>query len=157
MNNLSIKITDFGFACFFNPKEGLHDVLGSPLYMAPEIIKEKSYNSEVDIWSCGVITYILLSGRPPFRGREKKEIFHSIENSPLKFDHPIWDRLSREAKEFIKIALEKDFTKRANAFQLLNHEWIQKQVKNPQIEEGEMENIASNLKDFTVIIYFLTQ
>ena len=115
MNNLNIKITDFGFACFFDPTEGLKDVLGSPLYMAPEIIKEKKYDQRVDIWSCGVIAYILLSGRPPFRGKAKQEIFNSIENSPLKFDHPIWDRLTKESKDFIKLALEKDYTKRPNA------------------------------------------
>ena len=71
LNNLNIKITDFGFACFFDPTEGLKDVLGSPLYMAPEIIKEKKYDQRVDVWSCGVIAYILLSGRPPFRGKAK--------------------------------------------------------------------------------------
>jgi serine/threonine protein kinase len=70
-DNLDIKITDFGFACFFQPGKGLTDVLGSPLYMAPEIINEQPYNNKVDIWSAGVIAYILLSGRPPFRGRSK--------------------------------------------------------------------------------------
>lgn len=51
------------------------DVLGSPLYMAPEIIEEKKYDHRVDIWSAGVICYILLSGRPPFKGRTKQDIF----------------------------------------------------------------------------------
>lgn len=83
VNNLNVKITDFGFACFFNPKEGLMDVLGSPLYMAPEIIQEKKYDHRVDIWSVGVIAYILLSGRPPFKGKTKKDIFQSILHSPL--------------------------------------------------------------------------
>lgn len=64
-------MTDFGFACFQNPAEGLHDVLGSPLYMAPEIIQEKTYDLRVDVWSVGVIAYILLSGRPPFKGSSK--------------------------------------------------------------------------------------
>ena len=74
----------------------------------------------------------------------------------MKFDHPIWDRLTKESKEFIKLALEKDYTKRPNALQLLDHEWIRKQVKYPQIEEGEMVDIVSNLKEFTVIIMILT-
>jgi calcium-dependent protein kinase len=71
MDNLNIMVTDFGFACFHNPLEGVSDVLGSPLYMAPEIIKEENYCEKVDIWSVGIVTYILLSGRPPFKGKVK--------------------------------------------------------------------------------------
>ena len=67
-NNLDIKISDFGFSCFFDPQKGLDLVLGSPLYMAPEIILNKNYNEKVDIWSIGVISYMLLTGRNPFPG-----------------------------------------------------------------------------------------
>ena len=70
-DNLNIKLTDFGFARYFDPSEGSDTQLGSPIYMAPEIIKGKNYNSKVDIWSLGIITYFLLSGRPPFRGRSR--------------------------------------------------------------------------------------
>ena len=70
-NNLDIKISDFGFSCFFDPKKGLDLVLGSPLYMAPEIILNKKYNEKVDIWSIGVISYMLLTGRNPFPGTNK--------------------------------------------------------------------------------------
>ena len=70
--NLDIKISDFGFACFFNPDEGLDLVLGSPIYMAPEIILKEKYNDKVDIWSIGVITYMLLTGRNPFPGVSKE-------------------------------------------------------------------------------------
>lgn len=61
-DNLDIKITDFGFSCFFDPSEGLNLVLGSPLYMAPELHQGKAYDEKVDTWSLGVITYMLLSG-----------------------------------------------------------------------------------------------
>mmetsp|Transcript_34635 Transcript_34635/g.52970 ORF Transcript_34635/g.52970 Transcript_34635/m.52970 type:complete len:268 (+) Transcript_34635:26-829(+) len=71
---LEVKISDFGFSCFFEPTDGLDLVLGSPLYMAPEIIRGKVYNEKVDIWSIGVITYMLLSGRNPFPGRSKQEV-----------------------------------------------------------------------------------
>ncbi len=70
--NCEIKISDFGFSCFFDPSEGLELVLGSPLYMAPEIIQNKIYNEKVDIWSIGVITYMLLTKRNPFPGITKK-------------------------------------------------------------------------------------
>lgn len=100
--NLDVKITDFGFACFYDPQEGVNQTLGSPLYMAPEIIQEKAYDQKVDIWSIGVIVYILLSGRPPFRGKTKHEIFRSILQHDLSFDHQIWEKISVEAKDFIK-------------------------------------------------------
>ncbi len=70
-NNFEIKISDFGFSCFFDPIEGLELFLGSPLYMAPEIIQNKIYNEKVDIWSIGVITYKLLTKREPFPGITK--------------------------------------------------------------------------------------
>ena len=82
----------------------------------------------MDIWSVGVIAYILLSGRPPFRGKAKPEIFASITTGPLAFDVPIWERISSEAKDFIKRALCKDRNKRPNANELLNHPWIVKRV-----------------------------
>ena len=71
VDTLDVKIADFGFSCMFDPEIGLDLVLGSPLYMAPEIIKGEVYNEKVDIWSIGVITYMLLSGRNPFPGRTK--------------------------------------------------------------------------------------
>ena len=74
-SNLNLKITDFGFAKSFDPNEGLTETLGSPLYMAPEIIKKLPYNCAVDIWALGVLSYIMLSGKPPFKGRSKDEIF----------------------------------------------------------------------------------
>ena len=83
---LDIKISDFGFACFFKPGEGKQEILGSPLYMAPEIVNEESYDEKVDIWSVGVIAYILLTGRAPFTGKSRSEIFTNIKTKPLSFD-----------------------------------------------------------------------
>lgn len=79
-DKLDLKIADFGFSCIFDPQEGLDLVLGSPLYMAPELIQRQKYNEKVDIWSLGVITYMLLSGKNPFPGRDKKEIQAKIVN-----------------------------------------------------------------------------
>lgn len=134
MDNLNIKITDFGFACFQNKQEGVQEVLGSPLYMAPEIVREEKYDEKVDVWSVGVIAYILLSGRPPFRGKNKNEIFSSIKHNEIAFDHPVWEKVSPDAKDFITKALIKDKNGRASAKTLIEHEWIRKQVKNPEIE-----------------------
>lgn len=110
-------------------------MLGSPLYMAPEIIREVKYDNRVDVWSCGVIAYILICGRPPFKGRLKTDIFKSILETPLQFEHAIWDKVSKASKDFIKKCLEKDYSKRPQTKDLLNHEWFTKMIKEVQVEE----------------------
>mmetsp|Transcript_4957 Transcript_4957/g.3567 ORF Transcript_4957/g.3567 Transcript_4957/m.3567 type:complete len:215 (+) Transcript_4957:348-992(+) len=123
LGNYRIKVTDFGFACFCTPGDGeeskQQEQLGSPLYMAPEVVKEEKYDGKVDVWAVGVLAFILLSGGPPFRGRTRYEIFRSIKNQDLAFDKPIWKRVSEEAKEFITEALNKDPSKRPTAADLI--------------------------------------
>ena len=83
-----VKLTDFGFATFFDPKQKMDLSLGSPLYMAPELVNDRQYDQRVDVWAFGVITYILLSGSPPFKGgheNSKDEIYESISNSKVEF------------------------------------------------------------------------
>lgn len=72
--NLFIKLTDFGFATFFDPSRKMDVIVGTPIYMAPELANGDEYDCRVDIWSVGVITYILLGGRPPFDGKDTDEI-----------------------------------------------------------------------------------
>jgi len=73
---MTVKLTDFGFSQFFDPEQdGLTETLGSPLYMAPEIVKQVKYDAKIDVWSLGVIAYMMISGKPPFLGRSKEEIF----------------------------------------------------------------------------------
>jgi serine/threonine protein kinase len=68
--DLHVKIADFGFSCIYDPKDGLDSKLGSPLYMAPEIIKREVYDSKVDIWAFGCIAYQMLCGIHPFQGKD---------------------------------------------------------------------------------------
>ena len=77
INNLDLKITDFGFAKCFDPDdfEGFDEILGSPVYMAPEIVKKLKYDEKVDIWSLGVMLYIILIGKTPFSAKTKEELF----------------------------------------------------------------------------------
>ena len=125
--NLDVKIADFGFSCIFDPHEGLDLVLGSPLYMAPEIITGKNYNEKVDIWAIGVITYMLLSGRNPFPGKNKKDVKRLIVEVPVNLEKSIWKKVDPLAKDFIQKALVKDPNNRYSAKQLLDHPWMQKQ------------------------------
>jgi serine/threonine protein kinase len=90
-DNLTLKITDFGFAKCYDPTEGgLTETLGSPLYMAPEIIKKLEYGCSVDIWALGVLTYIMLSGKPPFKGRTKDQVFVEITTKNINYSGETW-------------------------------------------------------------------
>ena len=125
-DRLEIKISDFGFSCFFDPKTGLDFVLGSPMYMAPEIIKGQKYNEKVDIWSIGVITYMLLSGRNPFPGKDKKEVKFLIATKDIDLSKKSYfNSVSPQAKDFIMCCLNRTIEQRYSAKQLLKHPWIE--------------------------------
>jgi calcium-dependent protein kinase len=103
---LHIKLADFGFSCFFDPHIGLKLVLGSPLYMAPELVKGEEYDEKVDIWSIGVISYILISGKSPFPGKNKAEIAKMTLNKEIDLDKKeSFNKTSQECKDFIMSAL----------------------------------------------------
>lgn len=92
--------------------------------MAPEIIRCEEYTEKVDVWSTGVIAYILLSGRPPFGGRKKEEIYRSIKSSELAFTDQVWLKISKNAIDFIKKALNRNQLERPSAGELLKHPWV---------------------------------
>ena len=108
-------------------------MLGSPLYMPPEIVKEGNYDSKVDIWSSGVIAYILLTGSPPFYGKDKKSIWLSIVNKTPNFGK-YKKHLSEEAIDFTTKCLEKDPVMRSSAEELLQHPWLSENVEEPKID-----------------------
>ena len=103
-----IKIIDFGLSRKYSKDVKLHSVLGTPYYVAPEVLKG-SYDQKCDIWSIGAMTYLLLCGRPPFNGSTDKEIFDNILCSEVKFDLPIWNNISNNAKSFVKLMLHIDY------------------------------------------------
>jgi serine/threonine protein kinase len=110
IDNFDIKISDLGFAQEFKKDEGesMTLVLGSPLYMSPELVSSKPYTEKVDVWSLGVITYQLLSGHTPFESRNIQKIDFNIKHKPIKFDVSTgdnWDNISQEAKDFILACL----------------------------------------------------
>lgn len=83
INNFDIKISDLGFAQEFENNKGMTLVLGSPLYMAPELVKREVYTEKIDVWSLGVISYQLLSGKTPFESRSIKKIDFNICNKEV--------------------------------------------------------------------------
>ena len=158
IKTLTIKITDFGFATYFNEVDQLSEVLGSPLYMPPEIIQNKKYTSAVDVWSAGVVVYIMLSGKPPFFGTTKDEVYTAIKEKALEFPKKDWEFVSEDAKDFLRLALDKEQYTRATTSQLLAHPFLQERVSEVARQgfqsEDQLNTISTNLINFAVLSNF---
>ncbi|XP_076917329.1 CDPK-related kinase 5-like [Bidens hawaiensis] len=132
--NSPLKAIDFGLSDFVKPDERLNDIVGSAYYVAPEVL-HRSYSTEADVWSIGVIAYILLCGSRPFWARSESGIFRAVLKANPSFDEAPWPTLSPEAKDFVKGLLNKDPRKRLTAAQALSHQWIRdkngNEVKGP--------------------------
>jgi len=122
-NNEIIKVTDFGLSKDFG-EAALQTSCGTPDYVAPEVLRGNPYDNSVDIWSIGVITYILLCGFPPFYGNSDPEIFEKILSARYDFPSPDWDNISEDAKDFIRSILILEPHKRPTAQEALNHPWM---------------------------------
>ncbi|KAJ8765345.1 hypothetical protein K2173_012042 [Erythroxylum novogranatense] len=119
----ALKATDFGLSAFYKPGEYFSDVVGSPYYVAPEVLR-KYYGPEADVWSAGIILYILLSGVPPFSAETEKGIFRQILQGKLDFDSAPWPSISDSAKDLIRKMLERNPKRRLTAHEVLCHPWI---------------------------------
>ncbi|KAK9725994.1 hypothetical protein RND81_05G182800 [Saponaria officinalis] len=132
-DNSPLKAIDFGLSDYVKPDERLNDIVGSAYYVAPEVL-HRSYGTEADMWSIGVIAYILLCGSRPFWARSESGIFRAVLKADPSFDEAPWPSLSPEAKDFVKRLLNKDYRKRLTAAQALSHPWLSgyEDVKIPQ-------------------------
>ncbi|XP_019153611.1 PREDICTED: calcium-dependent protein kinase 24-like [Ipomoea nil] len=119
-----IKTIDFGLSTFFKPGETFNEVVGSPYYVAPEVL-QKRYSQKADIWSAGVIVYILLSGVPPFCGESEDEIFDEVLQAKIEFKLDPWPQISDSAKDLVRQMLVRDPRKRLTAHEVLCHPWVQ--------------------------------
>ena len=107
-----IKIIDFGLSRYDDAHQGIMQTkVGTPYYVAPEVLR-REYTKMCDIWSIGVITYILLCGYPPFYGDSDTQIFESVKVGRFDFPSPEWDDISDNAKAFVTEMLQKDPDKR---------------------------------------------
>ncbi|XP_073014284.1 calcium-dependent protein kinase 1-like [Typha latifolia] len=118
-----LKATDFGLSVFFKSGDVFKDLVGSAYYVAPEVLK-RNYGAEADIWSAGVIVYILLSGVPPFWADNEEGIFEAIGLGHVDFSSNPWPSISSVAKDLVKKMLRKDPKERLTAAEILNHPWI---------------------------------
>ncbi|KAF3442786.1 hypothetical protein FNV43_RR16703 [Rhamnella rubrinervis] len=119
-----LKTIDFGLSVFFRPGETFTDVVGSPYYVAPEVLR-KHYGPECDVWSAGVIIYILLSGVPPFWDETEQGIFEQVLKGDLDFVSEPWPSISDGAKDLVRRMLVRDPKKRMTAHEVLCHPWVQ--------------------------------
>ncbi|XP_028756353.1 calcium-dependent protein kinase 26-like isoform X1 [Neltuma alba] len=126
-----IKLADFGLATYIKPGQSLHGLVGSPFYIAPEVLAG-SYDQAADVWSAGVILYILLSGMPPFWGKTKSQIFEAVKAADLRFPSEPWDHISKSAKDLIKGMLCTEPSRRLTAQQVLDHCWMESNQTNPE-------------------------
>ncbi|CAA7055997.1 unnamed protein product [Microthlaspi erraticum] len=118
-----LKVIDFGLSDYSRFDQRLNDVVGSAYYVAPEVL-HRSYSTEADIWSIGVISYILLCGSRPFYGRTESAIFRCVLRANPNFEDLPWPSISPIAKDFVKRLLNKDHRKRMTAAQALAHPWL---------------------------------
>ncbi|XP_062208634.1 calcium-dependent protein kinase 2 [Phragmites australis] len=146
-----LKATDFGLSVFFKQGEVFKDIVGSAYYIAPEVLK-RSYGPEADIWSVGVIFYILLCGVPPFWAESEHGIFNSILRGQVDFSSDPWPRISSGAKDLVRKMLTADPKKRISAYDVLNHPWIKEDGEAP---DTPLDNaVMSRLKQFRAMNQF---
>jgi len=123
--NSDIVIADFGIAKHLHsPGEQLHSLAGSFGYVAPEVLNKTGHSKAVDIWSTGVITYVLLCGYSPFRAEDTKEMIKETTEARIEFHERYWCKISDQAKIFIKLLLNPDPTKRPTALEAYNNHWL---------------------------------
>jgi len=143
----TIKITDFGLSKDF-AAASLRTSCGTCLYVAPEVLLATSYDSKCDIWSVGVITYVLLTANVPFHGEHENIIFDKIMSCNYSFPDKLWGHLSRESQGFIESIFVLDTKKRLTAEECLNHAWIVKFGSSGSSSGGEMSTFRDSLSAF---------
>lgn len=119
----SIKLIDFGTAQRFDRKKKMTTVIGTPYYVAPEVLRG-SYDEKCDVWGVGVIMFILLSGTPPFNGKDDDAIMRAVAKGKYEFKPAKWKGVSSEAKDLISKMLVLDTTERISAQNALDHQWF---------------------------------
>ncbi|WOK91855.1 calcium-dependent protein kinase 19 [Canna indica] len=140
-----LKATDFGLSVFIEEGKVYRDMVGSAYYIAPEVLKQR-YGKEIDIWSAGVILYILLSGVPPFWAETERGIFDAILKGEIDFESAPWPTISSSAKDLVMKMLTMDPKKRITSAQVLQHPWLKEggEASDKPIDSA----VLSRLKQF---------
>mmetsp|Transcript_11376 Transcript_11376/g.29325 ORF Transcript_11376/g.29325 Transcript_11376/m.29325 type:complete len:635 (-) Transcript_11376:130-2034(-) len=129
-----LKMTDFGLADYCKDTTKLTEISGTPYYIAPEVIRQ-SYSLKADVWSCGVVLYVLLTGKTPFhreddRKHSYKIVFRRILEDAINFTKDPWPNISEDAKDLCRKLLNKNPAKRITAHEALQHPWIRQGMED---------------------------
>ncbi|CAD8178920.1 unnamed protein product [Paramecium octaurelia] len=154
----SIKIIDFGASAKLQNCEKLQKRIGTPFYVAPEVL-EANYDEKCDIWSLGVILYILLSGYPPFMGANEQEVLIKVKKGEYSFDPTDWGKVTNSGKDLIRRMLMYNPANRISAADALNHEWIKNNKSKGQINSltlSKLQDFDSKNKLKYAIFQFIT-
>ncbi|KAL8536265.1 hypothetical protein ACS0TY_011770 [Phlomoides rotata] len=147
-DDFSLKAIDFGLSVFFKPGQIFTDVVGSPYYVAPEVLL-KHYGPEADVWTAGVILYILLSGVPPFWAETQQGIFDAVLKGHIDFDSDPWPLISESAKGLIRQMLCMRPSERLTAHEVLSHPWV---CENGVAPDRALDPaVLSRLKQFSAM------
>ena len=141
--SLQIKVIDFGLATIYSDFSQLTEKVGTPYYVSPEVLKG-NYNKQCDMWSVGVIAYILLTGCPPFQGENLAEVYNEILYEKLKLYRSDWENLSAHSLEFVKQMLKKNPEIRMTPDQALAHPFILQRKTNSTIKTSVLKKLLKN-------------
>ena len=146
-----IKICDFGTSKIFEKGMTQRTAFGSPYYSAPEVF-QKNYTEKCDIWSCGVILYILLSARPPFGGENDEEIIENVQQGRIDLSSPPFNKASKACLDLLQKLLTIDPKQRISAQEALNHKWFRdntsKELYNTIKDQRTIKSLIRNLKTY---------
>ncbi|KAJ9555419.1 hypothetical protein OSB04_010033 [Centaurea solstitialis] len=146
-----LKAIDFGLSIFIEPGVRFKEIVGSPYYMAPEVLR-RNYAEEVDVWSAGVILYILLCGVPPFWAETEEGIAQAIIKGDINYRRDPWPRVSEDAKNLVKSMLNPNPYERLTVEEALGNHWILNAHKVPNIPLGE--HVRSRIQQFSLMNKF---
>ncbi|XP_076928772.1 calcium-dependent protein kinase 2-like [Bidens hawaiensis] len=119
-----LKAIDFGLSAYIDEAKPSQEKVGTAFYVAPEVLMRKPYGKEVDIWSAGVILYMLLTGVPPFYGESEKAIFKAVTDTNPDMESYPWPHITENAKSLVKAMLSRNPKNRPTAAAVLNHQWL---------------------------------
>jgi len=141
-----LMVTDFGLSKFTEASSLLNTSCGTPGYVAPEIISRKGHGVAVDLWSIGVITYVLLCGYQPFYGDDQAQLFKAILDADYAFEKEYWSDISEDAKDFIRNLLVINPNNRMTSEQALKHKWLVTATNTSVLENVKKFNAKKTFK-----------
>lgn len=149
----TIKLADFGLSKLVGPDDLLRVPCGTLAYVAPEVLMGNPYGKSVDMWSIGVVCYLMVRGRLPFDSKDKQTLIEKTIEAKLELTGPCWVKLTNYVKEFLAQMLCKDVSQRLTCEQALNHSWVKnggvlipRKINRKAMEEDLMTNTLTNAR-----------